>query len=283
MATEAQIPGLPSRRRDRRYRMQAPVDVTVLRSGIPDTVPGRSLNLGEGGVAAVLAEELSEGETVAVQMNLPTAGGPLRLRATVRHHDRLRSGMEFVGLSRIQKEAIRDWSATAPAEERAGRGAIPVARQAAVKIGEVRVQPPRKARRVWKWIALVVAAIVALGILWWRWNLGWRDLEAGLPQAAEASAKPEVRVPAEAMQKLLIHRVDPDYPESARAAKLSGVIALDVVVGRNGSVLRVHPLNGPAVLAQAAVEALRWWRFEPYLVNGKDAVVETTIAVEFKP
>jgi len=37
------------------------------------------------------------------------------------------------------------------------------------------------------------------------------------------------------------------------------------------------------VLAKAAIEALRWWRFEPYLVDGKPVVVETTVAVEFKP
>jgi protein TonB len=45
----------------------------------------------------------------------------------------------------------------------------------------------------------------------------------------------------------------------------------------------LHAQNGPEVLARAAVDALRWWRFEPYLIDGKPAVVETTVAVEFKP
>jgi protein TonB len=58
---------------------------------------------------------------------------------------------------------------------------------------------------------------------------------------------------------------------------------LDVIVGRDGSVERVYPLNGPKVLGQAAAAALRWWRFQPYLVDGKPVVVETTVAVEFKP
>jgi hypothetical protein len=53
MAAEAQAHGQDQpRRRWLRYRVQALLDVTVLRSGIPDTVPGRSVNLGEGGVAA---------------------------------------------------------------------------------------------------------------------------------------------------------------------------------------------------------------------------------------
>jgi periplasmic protein TonB len=84
------------------------------------------------------------------------------------------------------------------------------------------------------------------------------------------------------MEKLVTHRVDPDYPEAARAAKLHGVIVLDVVVGRDGAVIDVHPLNGPDVLAHAATDAMRWWRFEPYRVDGRPVVVETTVAVEFK-
>jgi protein TonB len=85
------------------------------------------------------------------------------------------------------------------------------------------------------------------------------------------------------MEKLVTHRVDPDYPAGARAANLQGVIVLDVVVGRDGSVVGMHALNGPEILAQAAMDALRWWRFEPYRVEGQAVVVETTVAVEFKP
>jgi protein TonB len=81
---------------------------------------------------------------------------------------------------------------------------------------------------------------------------------------------------------LLVHKVDPEYPAAARQEKLQGVIVLEVVVGRDGTVLETRALNGPDVLAQAAMEALRWWKFEPYSVQGKPAVVETTVAVEFK-
>src|ERR1700758_4452674 len=105
-----------SRRRRLRCRLQAPLDVTVLRSGIPDTLPGRSVNLGEGGIAAVLAGELLPGETVGVEILLPLTDDPLRARALVRHHDKLRSGLEFVGLSREQQAAIRDWAGEVKAE-----------------------------------------------------------------------------------------------------------------------------------------------------------------------
>jgi protein TonB len=85
------------------------------------------------------------------------------------------------------------------------------------------------------------------------------------------------------MEKLLVHRVDPDYPEAARSAKLHGVIVLDIVVGRDGSVVEMRPLSGPDVLARAAMKTVRWWRFKPYRVNGEPGVVETRVAVEFKP
>src|ERR1700684_2359230 len=71
--------GRPSRRRGLRYGVQAPLDVAVLRSGVPESVPGRSLNLGSGGVAAVLAAEVLPGEVVGVQILLPKALVPLRV------------------------------------------------------------------------------------------------------------------------------------------------------------------------------------------------------------
>ena len=96
-------------------------------------------------------------------------------------------------------------------------------------------------------IFLLLSAAVLLAVLWWRWNRGWQEVESGLETNEKTinPQKPQARVPADVMEKLIIHRVDPDYPEAARSANLQGVIALDVVVGRDGSVLNVHPLNGP--------------------------------------
>ncbi len=133
------------------------------------------------------------------------------------------------------------------------------------------------------WIFLLVSAAILLVVLWWRWNRGWEDLESGLEATEKTTLKPEAHVPAEVMAKLVVHRVDPEYPEAARPAKLQGVILLDVVVGRDGSVVDMHAVSGPEVLSRAAMDALRWWRFEPYRVEGQPAVVETTVAVEFKP
>jgi TonB family protein len=286
MATGAQAREQASRRRWLRYRVQALLDVTVVRSGVADTLPGRSVNLGEGGISAVLAGELLPGESVGVEIRLPQAADPLRARALVRHQDKLRSGLQFVGLSAEQRAAIRGLMSDANAELEPGvRGKIPIEAGKGSERGGSSVQSLVRRRPGRGWIFLLVSAAILLTILWWRWNRGWEDLESGLPRGERnvESQRPQAQVPAEEMQKLVTHRVDPEYPPAARPAKLEGVIVLDVVVGRDGSVMDVRALNGPDVLAQAAMEALRWWRFEPYKVDGKPIVVETKLAMEFKP
>jgi TonB family protein len=280
---QAQGAGQPSRRRGLRYGVQAPLDVTVLRSGVPDSVPGRSLNLGSGGVAAVLAAEVLPGEVVGVEILLPKALVPLRARARVRHHDKLHCGMEFVGLSAEQKAAIRRWTEQTKAERD-----IEVREQLAAEAEKSSTSgrwggplPPARMRRS-GWVFFLVSAAILLAVLLWRWNRGWEDLESGL-RKNQTTMQPQANVSADEMEKLVTHRIDPDYPAAARPANLRGVIVLDVVVGRDGSVVNVKALNGPEILGQAAVDALRWWRFEPYRVDGKPVVVETTVAVEFRP
>ena len=282
---KAQGSDKPSRRRrGLRYRVQAPLDVTVLRSGIPDTVPGRSENLGLFGVGAVMAGELLPGESVGVEIHLPSAAASLRIRALVRHHDRLRCGMEFVGLTAEQQTSIRSWAEGTKVEPGSGERSKPP------------IQPERTVEPEWsgaaqpqissgpsrRWISFLASAAILLTALgWWRWTRGWENLESGLEN--NTATRPQAQVPADVMQKLVRHRVDPDYPAAARPGKLHGVILLDVVVGRDGSVVNVRALNGPEILAQAAMNALRWWRFEPYRVDGQPVAAETTVAVEFKP
>jgi TonB family protein len=300
MATDAQVQGWsgPSRRRMPRFEMQAPLDVTVLRSGIPDTVPGRSVNVCERGIAAMLAGELVSGETVGIEVKLPRVPSALRMRAMVRHQDKLHCGLEFLGLSAEQRAAIRDWAKGSRAETEIGESSM-LALAPAQVVAETKgsdnvgsgvtagsATPPRKPKKERRWmrgiLALVVLAIAAVA-LWWKWNRGWEELESGLSGSESASAeKPQAQVPAEVMEKLLVHRVEPVYPADARKANLQGIIALDIVVGRDGSVVSMHALNGPDVLARAAMDALRWWKFEPYRMNGEPAAVETTVAVEFK-
>jgi len=255
-------------------------------------VPGRSVNVCERGVAAIIAGELVPGESVGVELHLPPLAEPLRTRALVRYQDKLRCGLEFVALSAEQRASIRDWAkeAMAIAEETSVAVAANPAEQREnepKKGSDLRIgaKPPSRAKRKqrgWWWLVGLLVLLSA-AIYWWRWNRGWEDLELDLRSAqADTVEKPRAQVAAEVMEKLLVHRVEPVYPAEARKERLEGTIALDIVVGRDGSVLRMHALNGPDVLARAAMDALRWWKFEPYRINGEPAVVESTVAVEFK-
>jgi TonB family protein len=271
--------------------VQAPLDVTVLRSGIPDTLPGRAVNVCERGISAMLAGELVPGEAVGIEVRLSQAMDALRTRALVRYQDKLRCGLEFVGLSSEQRAAIREWAKESRAETE-----IVVSPTAVLDKKETHTgggsgsgssgggdRKPKRKRRWLGWAIFLIFVAVAAGAAWWRWNRGWEELESELKNRQVSSAeKPQAQVAADVMERLLVHKVEPTYPAEARKDNLQGIIALDIVVGRDGSVVSMRALNGPEVLARAAMDALRWWKFEPYRVNGEPAVVETTVAVEFK-
>jgi TonB family protein len=281
--------------------VQVPLDITVLRAGTPDTLPGRSLNVCERGLAAILAGELAPGESVGVEVRLPMAADWLRTRALVRYQDKLRCGLEFIGLTAEQRAGIRDWTKGTKTDTDSGANSASVLENPAllqemkleIKTGETEKGSggpnsggpggPKKKRRGIRWTIFLVLAAVAVAAFWWKWNRAWAELESGLKSQQSTSAdRPEAQVPAEVMEKLLVHRVEPAFPAEARKANLQGIIALDIVVGRDGSVVSMRALNGPDVLSRAAMDALRWWKFEPYRINGEPAVVETTVAVEFK-
>jgi TonB family protein len=132
-------------------------------------------------------------------------------------------------------------------------------------------------------VALAVLIIVVTTVMgWWRWEQGWRQLEAHVPANETLMAKPQLKVPADTMQRRIIHQVAPEYPEAARRAGVQGTVVLDAIVSAEGGVTQVQAVSGPAALSLAAIDAVRWWRYEPYVVNGQPAMVETTVSVNFR-
>jgi TonB family protein len=286
------------RRRIPRYSVAIPVDITVLRSGAPASIPGRSLDLGEGGVAAVLAAELQLGEWVAVEFLLPNAGQSLQTKAVVRHHNHLRCGFEFLGLSGDQRSMIRRWAGNShplPILEPASPGssspptttAVPMKMTAplpAPVIPARRKPVPASNQALDRLLRLTLALLLVVGG-WaaWQWHRGWQQLESRMVRKDVHAQPPSAKVPAEVMERLLIRRVDPVYPEAARRANVQGVVVLDAVIAADGSVVNIHPVSGSDALVSAAMDATRWWRFRPYRVRGEPATVETTLSIEFRP
>jgi TonB family protein len=267
------------------------LSLTVLRSGIPDHIPGRTLEIGEGGMGVAVDSKLLLGESVRVEFLLPHLTSPVRATAVVRYQREPCFGLQFLRLPVEQQSIIRYWTRC--------EGEILLAQtshaaQAGVPSGEEVAEPtplpdldnvptPKRRFRIRRVVALAVSIIVIVTVLgWWRWQQEWAALEAQLPLKETVVTKPQLEVPAEAMQRRIRHQVSPEYPEDARQAGVQGTVLLDAVVSAEGTVTQVKFLSGPEALSLAAIDAVRWWRYEPYLVNGQPATVETTVALDFR-
>jgi periplasmic protein TonB len=80
---------------------------------------------------------------------------------------------------------------------------------------------------------------------------------------------------------MLIHQTAPVYPQIAKAARVSGTVQLQATISKAGAITDLHVISGPAMLRQAAVDAVRTWRYKPYKLNNQPTEVETTISVNF--
>ena len=79
----------------------------------------------------------------------------------------------------------------------------------------------------------------------------------------------------------LVYRVQPAYPPLARQARIQGAVQMRAIVSKTGVIENLTVLSGHAMLVTAAVEAVRQWRYRPYMLNGEPVEVETEITVNF--
>lgn len=79
----------------------------------------------------------------------------------------------------------------------------------------------------------------------------------------------------------LLHRVQPVYPPIAREARVQGTVELRAVISKSGTIENLVVVRGHPMLAGAAIEAVRQWRYRPYLLNNEPVEVETNITVNF--
>jgi protein TonB len=91
-----------------------------------------------------------------------------------------------------------------------------------------------------------------------------------------------VRVSQGVTKGLLIQKIEPKYPPLALAARIWGQVLLKAIIGKDGEIKELQLVSGHPMLAPAAIEAVRQWRYRPYLLNGEPVEVETTITVTFQ-
>jgi periplasmic protein TonB len=100
--------------------------------------------------------------------------------------------------------------------------------------------------------------------------------------AAQSPAHPRKVVLSSAVaQSLLIQNSSPRYPPIAKAARVSGTVVLHAVISTTGSVINLQAVSGPGMLQQAALDAVKSWKYRPYLLNNQPVEFETTVNVIF--
>ena len=102
------------------------------------------------------------------------------------------------------------------------------------------------------------------------------------PVAVPKVATPQrVRVSQGVTQGLLIRKIQPTYPPLARQARIQGSVLLQAEISKDGAIQNLRLISGHPMLAPAAIEAVKQWRYKPYILNGEPVEVETQITVNF--
>jgi peptidyl-prolyl cis-trans isomerase A (cyclophilin A) len=101
-------------------------------------------------------------------------------------------------------------------------------------------------------------------------------------RASDVGAQPKiVNISAGIAQGMLVSKTQPVYPIDAKQAGVSGTVVLSAVIGKDGTVKDLQVVSGPDLLQQAAFDAVKMWRYRPYLLNGEPVEVRTTVNVIF--
>jgi TonB family protein len=112
-------------------------------------------------------------------------------------------------------------------------------------------------------------------------NATMRSVAARITPSLLAALEP-VALSEDFSRRLLLQKVLPNYPEQAVRARLQGPVVLQAWIGRDGTIQELKLIRGSLLLGQAAYQAVKQWRYQPYLVNGRAVEAQTLVTVDFK-
>ena len=102
------------------------------------------------------------------------------------------------------------------------------------------------------------------------------------PHVAPSIASPRTVVVSRGVSEgLLIHKITPVYPNLAKQARIQGQVLLQATIGEDGAIQNLQVISGHPMLVGAAIDAVKRWRYKPYLLNNEPVDVETQITVNF--
>jgi len=101
-------------------------------------------------------------------------------------------------------------------------------------------------------------------------------------QQSEQQRPKRVRVSEGVAKAFLIKKVEPEYPQEARDQRIQGAVVLQIEISEAGDVKDARLISGHPLLAPPAIEAVKQWKYKPYLLNGEPVQVETRVTVDFR-
>ena len=139
-----------------------------------------------------------------------------------------------------------------------------------------------RVKRVSSYTVAVVACFL-IGLSWgWKLTDPMTDSVKGKVTLISTipTASPQVSL-SHLVEGTLVHRVDPTYPEDALQRRIQGQVVLDTRIGKDGFVYDAKVIRGEFTLSQAALGAVRQWRFTPYMMNKKPVDLAAQVTLEF--
>jgi protein TonB len=132
-----------------------------------------------------------------------------------------------------------------------------------------------------KRLLIVIAA--ALIVSWSGLATGQSQDQSSPPAATPAHQDDSQRVSVAAgvMRSFQIRKVNPTYPEKARRKRIQGTVTMNAIIDQGGNVASLELVSGDPILAKAAMEVVKQWKYRPYVLDGHAVEVETVLQVNF--
>jgi len=127
---------------------------------------------------------------------------------------------------------------------------------------------------------LAIAAPIIFGLTNATPGRAESQTENTAPPAQQTEPK-SVRVSKDVMQGLIRKKVNPVYPDAARKEHIEGTVVLNATINKHGDIENLQIVSGHPMLAPAAIEAVKQWKYKPYLLNGEPVEVITQVQVNF--
>lgn len=106
-------------------------------------------------------------------------------------------------------------------------------------------------------------------------------LSAANSSAPKIAPPQKVRISSGVASGNLVNKVQPQYPMIAKQARITGAVVLQATISKNGAIENLKVVSGHPMLINAAMDAVRQWKYKPYLLNGEPVEVETQVTVNF--